>query len=309
MAKNRLIGLIIAVAIATFLLLFFGIGPGSSQQSSGTDQKSGQKTEASATEKGSSASGTTTAPTTTAPPRPSEDNSYRGYTLINGLPWYYQKEGVPAEKGWIDHPKTGDHLYYCLGNGQLATGWKYLEGKVWYFYQQEDVVNGRQIGALARSYTTSGKLEVPEEGCFEGDEGLALAYGIDVLNRFGWNLKAAFRYSGSLRFEQTDEYGENTKIHEVALVGFETGTGNCMVWSGTFCTMAKLLGKDCRLIWGTLVWNGVRPHAWTEIWEEDGIHVYDPRKNEGQDLAGFDVRYGQKGTYRYNEDSRIYLEW
>ena len=73
--------------------------------------------------------------------------------------------------------------------------------------------------------------------------------------------------------------------------------------------MAKLLGKDCRQIWGSLSWNGVRPHAWTEIWEKDGHHVYDPRKHDGEDMAGFDVRYGDKGTYKYDLDSIQYLEW
>ena len=73
--------------------------------------------------------------------------------------------------------------------------------------------------------------------------------------------------------------------------------------------MAKLLGYDCRQIWGTLQWKGTRPHAWTEIWEEDGPHVYDPRKHEGVDMAGFDVHYGDKGSYKYDEDSKQYLEW
>ena len=271
MKKILLLILIIAVALATFFFLFFAGNFWSDKE---------------------------------------EPLVMHGYQLINEEPMYYDKNGEPAEKGCIDD-KNGKHLYYCTGEGKLAVGWKYLEKKVWYFYQKEDVSSDRQLGALARDYTTSGKFEIPESGCFEGDEALAMAYGIDVLNRYGWDLVEAYKYSGGLRFEDEDQLDENTKIHEAALIGFEKGEGNCMVWSGTFCTMAKLLGYDCRLIWGTLEWHGTRPHSWTEIWVEgdDEPHVYDPRKNDGEDLAGFDVRYGDKGTYRYNEDSRIYLEW
>ena len=232
------------------------------------------------------------------------------YNEAEKQPMYYKADDSLPEKGWIDD-ENGEHLYYCEGEGKLATGWKYLEKKVWYFYQESDAKNGYQIGRLARNYETPGKLKIPETGCFEGEEALALAYGIDVLNRYGWDLKKAYKYSSSLRFETRDELDGDSTIHEAALIGFETGKGNCMVWSGTFCTMAKLLGEDCRLVWGTLVWNGVRPHAWTEIWVEgdDQPHVYDPRKNEGQDFSGFDVRYGDRGTYKYNLDSRVYVKW
>ena len=83
-------------------------------------------------------------------------------------------------------------------------------------------------------------------------------------------------------------------------------------WAGTFCTMARLLGYDCRMIWGTLQWNeNTVTHSWTEIWyeDEDEPHVFDPRHNDGQDLSGYDVRYGDKGTYKYNLESRQYLAW
>ncbi len=238
-----------------------------------------------------------------------EDDKYV-YNESEGRPMYYQKYDKPANAGWIND-KKGEHIYYCEGEGKLATGWKYLEGKVWYFYNGDDANKGYQAGKLARNYETPGKINIPETGYIDGDEGLALAYAMDVLNRKGWNLEAAYRYSGGLRFEKEDELDENTKTHEAALMGFKTGKGNCMVWSGTFCTMAKLLGKDAKLIWGTLTWNGIRPHAWVEITEGDGEdpHVYDPRKNDGQDMAGFDVHYGDGGTYDYNLDSRVYLEW
>ena len=233
-----------------------------------------------------------------------------GYQMLGGAPYFFGEDGTPAPKGWIDLDKSKDQAAYCVGEGKLAVGWKYIEGKVRYFYQREDEGKNVFPGAMAKDYTTSGKLYIPPEGYIDGDEGLALAYGIDVLDRYGWSLPKAYKYSSSLRFVGgvDDTYGLTT--HGSAIQGFQYGEGNCLAWSGTFCTMAKLLGYDCRQIWGTLEWNGTRPHAWTEIWDEDGtIHVYDPRKNDGKDMAGYDVTYGEKGTYRYDLDSRQYLPW
>lgn len=231
-----------------------------------------------------------------------------GYQLIGDSPYYFDEEGTPAGKGWVDIDKNKGLKAYCLGDGKLATGWKYLESKVFYFYQKDDE-NADQPGIMAKDYTTSGKLHIPETGYFDGDEALALAYGIDVLNRYGWDLKSAYKYSSSLRFVRGSDQHYGLTIHSCALQGFKYGEGNCLAWSGTFCVMAKLLGYDCRHIWGTLEWRGTRPHAWTEIWDDEGIHVYDPRKNGGEDFGGFNVQYGQKHTYRYNLDSRQYLPW
>lgn len=229
-----------------------------------------------------------------------------GYQTLDGVARYFSKNGKPAEKGWIE--ADAGKTYYCEGDGKLATGWKYIEGKVRYFYQPTDPVK-EKAGTLAKDWTTPGRIEIDSEGTVGGDRGLALAYGIDVLNKYGWNLESAYKYASSLRFEEgSDEhYGFTTS--SCAIYGFKNGAGNCLAWSGTFCIMAKLLGKDCRQIWGSLSWNGVRPHAWTEIWEKDGHHVYDPRKHDGEDMAGFDVRYGDKGTYKYDLDSIQYLEW
>ena len=72
--------------------------------------------------------------------------------------------------------------------------------------------------------------------------------------------------------------------------------------------MAKLLGYDCRQIWGYLGTGTEQPHSWTEIHDGGEIRIFDPRHEEGLDTSGFDVRYGQKGTYRYDENRKTYLK-
>lgn len=236
-----------------------------------------------------------------------EDNELEGYEVIDGKPYYYNMLGIPAKRGWIRTEK-GD--FYCLGEGELATGWKYLDKKAYYFYREADLAPGILLGSMAKGDTTDGFISIPESGYLDGEEGLAIGYSLNVLERFGWDLESAYRYSAALGFVPGADAHYGFTIHSCANQGFEYGEGNCLAWAGTFCAMAKVMGYDARLIWGTLPWQGRDvPHAWVEIWMEDGIHVYDPRKNDGEDMAGYDVRYGEPGTRDYNEDSKEYLEW
>lgn len=227
----------------------------------------------------------------------------RGYEEIKGKPYFFNWQGKSSEHGWVNEK------YYCIGNGKLATGWKYVDGKAYYFYQEIDG-KGKKLGEAAKSYTTTGNIKIPAKGYLDGQEGKAIGYAIDVLDRFGWNLRAAYRYSSSLECVPGADVHYGFRIHKCALQGFEYGEGNCLAWAGTFCVMAKVLGYDCRLIWGTLPFRGKDVvHGWTEIWEKDDPHVYDPRHNGGKDFSGFNVHYGDKGTYKYNEDSKKYLKW
>ena len=230
----------------------------------------------------------------------------KGYRRIDDEPYYFSKYGTTVKKGWIGE----DREYYCDGDGKLAVGWRYMDGKAYYFFQTEDSVLGHKLGARASSYTTQAGITIPDSGYLEGDEALAIGYALDVLNRYGNSLESAFKYSSSLRFvEGSDEhYGEN--VVGCAIHGFENGEGNCLAWAGTFVAMAKVLGYDARLVWGKLPFHDeMVPHGWVEIWEDDGIHVYDPRQNEGVDFSGFDKRYGEKGSRKYDEDSKEYFEW
>ena len=227
---------------------------------------------------------------------------------MGGSPYYYGFPGSPADKGWIED--DGAH-YYCTGGGKLATGGNYIDDKAYYFYEVADVqAGGHRVGEQAFDYTTSGKIVIPASGYLEGTEALAIGYALDVLNRFGWTLRDAYKYSGSLGFVRNPEEVYGFKITNCAVQGFKYGKGNCLSWAGSFCVMAKVMGYDCRLVWGTLPYRGEDvPHGWCEIWEEDGVHVYDPRRNDGADFSGFDGKYGARHTWPYNVDSRQYLDW
>ena len=235
-------------------------------------------------------------------------NYKHGYSLENGKAYYYNLLGKPSEKGWI-HSDEGD--FYCIGNGELATGWKYLDKKAYYFYGKEDIGEPNAVlGRQAKSYTTKGGIVIPETGCLDDDRGLAIGYALDVLDKYGRDLESAYRYSAALGFIPGSDEHYGFTVPGCAIQGFQYGEGNCLAWAGTFCVMAQVMNYDTHLIWGTLEWRGEDvPHGWVEIWMDDGVHVYDPRKNDGEDMAGFDVRYGAPGTRDYNEDSKEEVPW
>lgn len=230
-----------------------------------------------------------------------------GYQMIEGDPYYFNLIGMPAKSGWVE---TKDGIFFCEGEGKLAVGWHYIGEKAYFFYEEKDKPDDGLVGAQAKNYVTAGRLAIGEEGYLEGEEALAIAYALDVLDRYGWSLESAYKYASSLRYEgdAKDLYGYT--IHTIANQGFKYGKGNCLVWTAPFVVMAKVMGYDCRLVWGTLPYRGKQvEHAWAEIWEDDGPHVYDPRRHLGKDMSGFDERYGEKGTRRYNEESIKYVEW
>lgn len=258
-----------------------------------------------------------------------------GYQVIDGQPYYFDRLGIPADKGWItggsgaedeaaedaaaNDDAAGDTtaenageevLYYCDGGGKLLTGWHYLDSKAWYFYEESSSDGSHVAGEIAREYTSPGGIYIGEQGYVDGKEGEALGYGMDVLNRYGWDLESAYKYSAALRYAdgREDDYG--LRVHSCAWHGFKYGEGNCLAWAGTFCVMARLLGYDARMVWGTLEFREEDvTHSWIEIPEADGPHIYDPRRNNGQDMSGFDKQYGEAGTYKYNLDSITYLDW
>lgn len=223
----------------------------------------------------------------------------KGYTLIGGVPYYFEKGGVPAERGWIDG------TYYCDGKGRLHQGWLNDQGKACFFYMKE--TDGYPAGTWAKDTAVPGGFRIPESGFLEGELGETCALAIDALDQTGWDLQGAYRYSAATDYADYEaRYG--MRIHKAALQALKYREGNCISWSAEFCIMAKLLGYDCRQIWGYLGKGTEQPHSWTEIHDGSEIRIFDPRHEEGLDTSGFDVRYGQKGTYRYDENRKTYLK-
>ena len=128
-----------------------------------------------------------------------------------------------------------------------------------------------------------------------------------VLDAVGWNLQAAYYWSSHLTYyghgkpDMPENGSPGTKWF--AEFGFNNLKGNCYVMAATFTEMARLLGYDAVQISGQVPSRkgGLTPHSWVEMYINGITYVFDPdyAYNVGGN-AGFQIQYGQKGTWRYS---------
>ncbi len=204
-----------------------------------------------------------------------------GYKKIGKKHYYFKKSnGKLAGKGMINN------TYYCKGKGKLATGWLAYKKKAYYFNKKNaKMVKGKKVG----------HLKIPKSGKL----GIAYYRGIRVLNKKGWKLRAAYTYSYKLKYANRWMRLKNSEAY--ANYGFNNGKGNCYVMAGTFYVMAKLLGYNVHQVKGKVD----LPHSWTEIKQNGKIYVYDPNFRNETGRNGYKIRYGQRGTWRYNHKKRM----
>ncbi len=195
--------------------------------------------------------------------------------------------GLLHKKGFF---KSGGSEYYSKGSGKLATGWTAVGKKACYFYK-----SGKKACSMAKS-TRIGHLKVPKSGRL----GEAYALGIKALNKHGWSLKKAYRFSYRLKYY--DRWYRRSSSEKYALRGFKAHHGNCYVMAATFYIQAKLLGYDVHQVRGKV---GIWPHSWTEIKHGRKTYVYDPNFRNETGRNGWKIWYGKKGTWRYSHRHRM----
>lgn len=184
--------------------------------------------------------------------------------------------------------------YYSLGGGKLQTGWVAV-GKQAMYFNRNDAKTGT-AGSMAKN-TTVGHLHVPANGRL----GEAYALGVKQLNKSGWSLKSAYKFSYKLKYRNRGYRQKTTEKY--AIRGFKKKNGNCYVMASTFYIMAKLLGYDVTRVAGKVA--GVNPHSWTVIKENGKEHVYDPNFRNETGRSGWKIWYGKKGTWRYTNYHKV----
>ena len=199
------------------------------------------------------------------------------------LYFFNTKSGKLQKKGFV---KYKGNKYYVKKNGRLARGWTAIGNAAYYFYKKS--------GKMARN-TKIGYLKIPKSGKL----GSAYARGIRVLNRRGWSLRAAFRYSYQIRYK--GRWMRRGSSEAYANYGFKTGTGNCYVMAATFYIMGKLLGYNIHQMSGAITHR----HSWTIIIQKGKSWVYDPNFTNETGRNGYKIWYGKPGTWRYNSIRRM----
>lgn len=196
------------------------------------------------------------------------------------------KTGI-IKTGWIKYKKQ---KYYADKKGHLVTGWHALkknkEEGAYYFKEAKKLKN---YGVMA-SNEKVGYLKVPKDG----NAGQAYVYGIKVLDKRGWDLYEAYKYSYKLHYAHRWMRKKTSEAY--ACYAFTHGQGNCYCMAATFYVMAKLLGYNIHQVAGYVV----VPHSWTEVVQNGKTYVYDPNFKNETGRNGWKIWYGKKGTWRYS---------
>ena len=218
------------------------------------------------------------------------------WMLIDGR-WYHFYGGGGMETGWT---KQNGNWYHLNANGAMETGWIIMNDDWYYLYPAGNSL-GAPEGAMAVNTVINGYVVAPDGVYNEAYQG---AY--NVLNRVGWNLRAAYNWSANLPYvNYSNDPSPGSK--NFAIHGFKTKTGDCYVMAGTFYYMAKLLGYDAHQIAGyvPLRSGNMGVHSWVEIDMNGSTYVFDPDFTHESGRNGYQISYGMSGTWRYSNYYRM----
>ena len=186
----------------------------------------------------------------------------------------------------------------------------------YYAAHNPDVVAvvGTSEAALYQHYLNFGRLE-GRRPCASGAESASTYvpssydYARIVLDEIGWDPKAAFDWSASMKYygHGKPDMPENGSpgTNWFALFGFTKNKGNCYVMAATFCQMARLMGYDAQQVSGQVPARsgGLTPHSWVEVYIDGQTYVCDPDFTYGTKRNGFMIQYRQPGTWMYTNYS------
>ena len=228
-----------------------------------------------------------------------------GTPVVDGAKYWINTDGS-LSSGWLN--LGGMRMYFRPDTFQSVENSFYeIDGNTYYFDQNGVMVTGtREIDGYLCTFDQNGVLleRTPVSR--------AEIYARQTLNSIGWNLRAAFNWSASLRYynngnSETGAPAGYTFAEYEAIYGFENGRGDCETMAATFYYMARALGYDVHMVRGyvPLAAGGMGHHAWCEIVMNGTVYVFDPQFTNQTGRNGYQITYGTSGTWRYSDYARI----
>lgn len=230
----------------------------------------------------------------------------RGVTLINGIGYYFVYSSSSASvgnlyKSGFVRDKNENLVYATNSAGKLKTGFVAYKNRAYYLSNVTDSSIGLVKYKPVKNYTVNRNITIGSSGYIGGTRGKALYYGIKALDKNGWSLRSAYKYSYKIRYANR-KYRPKT-VATGAVYGFSKRKGNCYVMNCCFHVMADLMGYEVRQVKSSVGWWRA-PHSWLEINQDDKWYVYDANFRNETGRNGFKIYYGKKGTWRYNRSTK-----
>ena len=129
---------------------------------------------------------------------------------------------------------------------------------------------------------------------------------VERLDAVGWDLKAAYDWICTKEWSRVGVFDEQpSRWH--ADYFFTNDTGDCYAMAGAFYEMAKIMKYDVHQIAGHIVFmsGALGKHSWTEVVVNGTTYIVDPDTEVEVGLNAWFVYYGQSGTLKYAEYTRM----
>ena len=236
--------------------------------------------------------------------------------------YYFSPEDLLLRTGWVEN--GGRWYYFSTDNGAMLTGWQKIGGN-WYFLGADGSMqtgwvdhNGTQYyldasGIMAsdswigNNYVDkSGALSIPDQAAVEKYLDLKSE---EVFALVGRDLRACFDWTASFPYSHMDDNVPShlTPSEYFSLKGFNDHTGDCYVYAAVMTVLARRLGYDANMVMGYVPrrGGGLITHGWCEVNIGGTIWILDPNFTAETGRNGYMIRYGQSGTWRYQDYGRV----
>ena len=120
-----------------------------------------------------------------------------------------------------------------------------------------------------------------------------------ILNQIGWgSLYYVYEWVVSVPYHHLFT---GFTVTESALYTIYHGYGDCLGKAALFCVLARVMGYDCQVIWGSVPLSGgeYADHAWVEFYYNGVTYICDPEFEYEGGRNGYMIHYGQSGTWKY----------
>ena len=213
-----------------------------------------------------------------------------GYTGLaqNAYGWWYILNGK------VDFTFNG--LAYYRGN------WYYMEdGKLNWNYNGTVSIPGYRKSYNVKNGKVSGGLIPPTAELAQKADQILQRLGYD-LDKEGQDLHKAFNWC--VMSYQVYTTGGDKGTAYYATYGMNNHRGNCYCMAASFVVLARELGYEAYEISGYIA--GTYIHSWSEVKIGNKFYVFDPDFVVDQGRNGYQISYGQSGTWRYTDYYTMY---
>ena len=246
--------------------------------------------------------------------------------------WYMFDMGSGAmARGFYNHtnrtnPFGGAKTCYYDTNGRMFYGQHHI-GEYWYMF---DMSSGAMVTGFYNHTSQTNPAGGPKT-CYYDANG-RMVYGqrtIDgtpyvfdtgsgaldirrtypqacaILDQVGWDLRAAYNWAASRGYDTEQGLGKTSR--QYADETFRSNKGNCYGMAAVFYEMAHVLGYEVHQMSGSVPYasGGMGPHSWVEITVNGTMYVCDPEFEWSRHRNGYMIHYGQSGTFRYSDYTRM----